>query len=95
MLEKREIQNSHFEKAEKFLTTNTKIVSDFEQFKSELEKGLFLNASWCGDEKCEEKIKEITGADIRVIPFNNKKSNDVCIWCKKPGKETVIFARGY
>jgi prolyl-tRNA synthetase len=90
-----EIQHSLFEKAKVFLAENTKNVLDFEQFKSELEKGLFLNAPWCGDQKCEEKIKEITGADIRVIPFDNKKSQVACIWCKKPSQEMAIFARGY
>lgn len=90
-----EIQQSLFERAKSFLVEKTKVVSDFEKFKSELENGLFLNSPWCGDQKCEEKIKEITGADIRVIPFDNKKSSEPCIWCKKPSKENVIFARGY
>ncbi|MEK6877338.1 MAG: proline--tRNA ligase, partial [Thermoproteota archaeon] len=73
----------------------TKQVSDFDKFKSEIENGMFLEASWCGDKKCEEKIKEVTGADIRVIPFDNSKTSDPCVNCKKPGKENVIFARGY
>ena len=90
-----EIQQSLFERAKSFLVEKSKVVSDFEKFKSELENGLFLNSPWCGDQKCEEKIKEITGADIRVIPFNNKKSSEPCILCKKPSKENVIFARGY
>jgi prolyl-tRNA synthetase len=90
-----DIQQSLFEKARSLLNEKTKDVSDFVEFKSELEKGLFLNSPWCGDQKCEENIKEITGADIRVIPFNSKKSDAPCILCKKPSKETVIFARGY
>jgi prolyl-tRNA synthetase len=91
----KEIQHNLFEKAEELLKGKTKNVSDFEKFKSELENGTFLNSPWCGDQKCEEKIKEMTGADIRVIPFNNVKSELVCINCKRPAKENVIFARGY
>ena len=91
----REIQQSLFEKAETLLKERTKDVSSFEEFKSELEKGMFLNSPWCGDQKCEEKIKETTGADIRVIPFENSKSDSPCISCKRPSKENVIFARGY
>ncbi len=90
-----DIQQNLFEKAKGFLAEKTEDVSDFEKFKLELEKGMFLNSPWCGDQKCEEEIKEITGADIRVVPFNNKKSDARCILCKKPSKEMVIFARGY
>jgi len=90
-----DIQQNLFEKAKGFLAEKTEDVSDFEKFKLELEKGMFLNSPWCGDQKCEEKIKEITGADIIVVPFNNKKSDTPCILCKKPSKEMVIFARGY
>jgi prolyl-tRNA synthetase len=90
-----EIQNNLLENARSFLDMKTKVVFDFETFKSGLENGLFLNSPWCGDQKCEEEIKETTGADIRVIPFNNRKSDQPCILCKRPSKEMAIFARGY
>ena len=91
----KEIQQSLFEKAKDLLKERTKQVSDFEKFKLELENGMFLEASWCGDQKCEAMIKESTGADIRVIPFDNYSTNAPCVNCKRPGKENVIFARGY
>ena len=90
-----EIQQSLFEKAKKTLAEKTKDVLDFEKFKLELEKGLFLNSPWCGDQKCEETIEETTGADIRVLPFDNKKPGAPCLVCKKPSKEMAIFGRGY
>lgn len=90
-----EIQQSMFEKTKIFLKEKTKSVADFDVFKSELEKGMFLSSPWCGDQKCEEKIKELTGADIRVIPFDNNSVSSSCINCKRPSKENVIFARGY
>jgi len=91
----KEIQQSLFEKAKLLLKERTKQVSDFDKFKSEIENGMFLETSWCGDQNCEEKIKESTGADIRVIPFDNTKTDAPCVSCKRPGKENVIFARGY
>jgi len=91
----KEIQQSLFEKAKLLLKERTMKVSDFDKFKSEIENGMFLETSWCGDQKCEEKIKESTGADIRVIPFDNSKTGAPCVNCKRPGKENVIFARGY
>jgi len=90
-----DIQQSMFEKTKRFLKEKTKSVSDFDVFKSELEKGMFVSSPWCGDQKCEEKIKELTGADIRLIPFGNNRVASSCINCKRPSKENVIFARGY
>jgi prolyl-tRNA synthetase len=90
-----EIQQGLFENAKNLLKEKTKNVSDYEEFKSEMEKGAFLNSSWCGEAKCEEIIKESTGADIRVIPFDVKNEDSVCIICKKPSKTNAIFARSY
>ena len=53
-----------------------------------------LDCSWCGKQECEDKIKEETGADIRVITSNEQKSG-TCVYCKKTGVSTVLFARGY
>jgi prolyl-tRNA synthetase len=90
-----EIQKSLHDNAKKFLDERTKNVSDLDKFKEEIEKGMFLYSPWCGDQKCEEVIKETTGADIRVIPFDRKRSNFPCIICKNPSKTDAIFARGY
>src|SRR5713226_856799 len=88
-----EMQKTLFENAKMLLNERTKKVTDFEEFKKELEKGMFLYSPWCGDQKCEETIKESTGADIRVIPFDGKCTDSPCIICKKPSQFEVIFAR--
>lgn len=90
-----EIQRGLFDKAKGFLSERIKDVIDFEQFKKEIENGVFLYSPWCGDQKCEEMIKESTGADIRVIPFDGKRSNAPCIVCKSPSKIDAMFAKGY
>ncbi len=90
-----EIQNNLYDNAKKLLNERVKDVGDFDQFKKELEKGMFLYSPWCGDQKCEDTIKETTGADIRVIPFDGKRSNLPCIMCKNSSKTDAIFARGY
>ena len=89
------IQKELFEAAKKLLAQMTEKVSDYDQFKSKIEKGGFFEASWCGNQKCEEKIKEETGADIRVIPFDNKNSDGKCIYCKSKSISNVVLARGY
>ena len=89
------IQNEMFDAAKKMLQERSTSVDDYEKFKEELEKGGFLYASWCGDESCEEKIKEETGAEIRVIPFDGKNQNTKCVYCGKSSTIIPIFARGY
>ena len=89
------IQNEMFDAAKKMLQERSTSVDDYEKFKEELEKGGFLYASWCGDESCEEKIKEETGAEIRVIPFGGKNQNTKCVYCGKSSTIIPIFARGY
>ena len=90
-----EIQKDMLEIAKVKAKENTINISDYSEFKSKIGKGGFFNADWCGKTECEEKIKEETGADIRVIPFGSENINGKCIYCKEQSKETPIFARGY
>ncbi len=81
--------------AKKILQDKSILIEDYAKFKEELEKGGFLYAPWCGDENCEEKIKDETGAEIRVIPFDDKNEKQKCIICGNVSTSTPIFARGY
>ncbi|MFB5630486.1 MAG: proline--tRNA ligase [Nitrosopumilaceae archaeon] len=89
------IQTEMFDAAKKILKDRSITIDDFNKFKEELEKGGFLYAPWCGDENCEEKIKDETGAEIRVIPFDDKNDVGKCVKCGKSSTCTPIFARGY
>ncbi|MEM5829405.1 MAG: proline--tRNA ligase [Candidatus Aenigmatarchaeota archaeon] len=90
------IQEDLLKKAKDFLKKNTFIPKDYGEFKKILkEKGGFLKACWCGEEGCEEKIKEETGATIRVIPLKKEKVFSNCICCGKEAKEVVYFAKSY
>ena len=60
-----------------------------------IESGGFFSAPWCGKSECEEKIKEETGADIRVIPFDSENTNEKCMYCQEQSVSIPIFARGY
>ena len=90
-----EIQKNMLENARKQAKENTKNILDYTEFKSKIEEGGFFNAPWCGKLECEEKIKEDTGADIRVIPFGSEDTNSKCMYCKEQSKSIPIFARGY
>lgn len=90
-----EIQAEMLKNARKQSKANTIDISNYNEFKSKIEEGGFFNAPWCGKLECEEKIKEETGADIRVIPFGCENENEKCVYCQSQSKITPIFARGY
>ena len=88
------IQQQMFDAAKKILDERVVKVSEYKQFKEELENGKMIDCSWCGNQTCEDKIKEETGADLRVIPSDNAKA-ETCIYCKNSGTTNALFAKGY
>lgn len=89
------IQENLFNKAKKFLDENIRVTKSYVEFKKIIEeKGGFVKTGWCGEKHCEEQIKIETSATIRLIPFKKEKS-EKCIYCEKPAKETVYFAKSY
>lgn len=90
-----EIQIEMLKKAKIEAENNTIDIENYDEFKMKMEKGGFFNSPWCGKLECEEKIKEETGAEIRVIPFNSENTSKECIYCKQQSKSIPIFARGY
>ncbi len=90
-----DIQKQMLVAAKKILEKMTRDVSNYDEFKSELEKGGFLQSPWCGKEECEAKIKEETSAEIRVIPFESENSSKKCVYCNEQSVSIPIFARGY
>jgi len=99
-----DIQNNIFQKALKFRETNTRTIGgrdDFYSFftprdpeKSEVHGGFTLSP-WCGEDACEEKIKEDLGVTIRCIPFVADAENGKCVCCGRPDSRPVIFAKAY
>jgi prolyl-tRNA synthetase len=91
-----EIQTDMFNKAKKTLYESITAVKTYDEFKKTLEdEGGFLRASWCEDQKCEEKIKDETGATIRIVPFEKEKPFSKCVYCGKEAKQVVYFAKSY
>jgi len=90
-----EIQTDMLKTAREQTKANSIDISDYTEFKSKIEKGGFFSAPWCGKVECEEKIKEETGADIRVIPFDSENTNEKCMYCQEQSISVPIFARGH
>ncbi|MGN0526233.1 MAG: proline--tRNA ligase [Acutalibacteraceae bacterium] len=55
----------------------------------------FVKAMWCGEEECEDKVKEVTGVGSRCIPFVQENLSDVCVCCGKPAKKMVYWGKAY
>ena len=91
-----QIQKSLFEKAKNMQDNNIVKISNYDEMKKILnEKGGFIVSDWCEKEECENSIKNETGADIRLIPFEQYTSDNKCIYCNEHSKKTVIFAKSY
>jgi prolyl-tRNA synthetase len=91
-----EIQKFLFRRAKKIQDENIIKISHYDEMKRILkEKGGFIIADWCEKEECENNIKNDTGADIRLIPFNESNSKNKCIYCNMNSTKTVVFAKAY
>ncbi len=55
----------------------------------------FIDAMWCGDEACEDEVKEKTGVGSRCIPFEQHEISDKCVCCGKPAKKMVLWGKAY
>ena len=90
------IQENLLSRARTFLDQNTSRPASYAEFKSIIAgKGGFIRAGWCGQKECEEKIKQDTGADIRVLPFEQDELPEKCIYCGQECKKAAIFGRAY
>ncbi|MCI9306926.1 MAG: proline--tRNA ligase, partial [Lachnospiraceae bacterium] len=91
-----QMQKDMLERARAHRDAHTYDVADYEEFVKTLEeKPGFVRAMWCGDQACEDKIKEDTTATSRCMPFEQEKLSDTCICCGKPAKTMVYWGKAY
>ncbi|KEI95342.1 proline--tRNA ligase [Clostridium botulinum A2B7 92] len=90
------IHNSMLEEARKARDEKTYVATTMEEFEDIIEnKPGFIKAMWCGDKACEDKIREVTGATSRCMPFEQEVVSDTCICCGKKAKNLVYWGRAY
>lgn len=91
-----DIQVSLFKKATDFRDNHITVVDSFDAFKEIIEtKGGFISAHWDGTSETEQKIKELTKATIRCMPYDAKVESGVCVFSGAPSKGRVLFAKAY
>lgn len=91
-----DIQKSLYNKALRLREERTFIAKDLDELEQKLnEKQGFIKAMWCGDEACENEVKERTAATARCIPFEQERVGDKCLCCGKDARHMVIWGRAY
>jgi prolyl-tRNA synthetase len=89
------LQADLFARAKNLLDGYVAAPASYGEFQAAVEKGGFARSGWCGALECELKIKEETGADIRVIPFDQAGMAEKCVYCGQPAKKVAMFGRAY
>ncbi len=99
-----EIQDNYYSQAKQFLNDNTvTTITNFEQMtefftpkntkKPEIHGG-FVNAKWCGNAECEEKL-DILKVTIRCLPLEQSGTTGTCAVCGSTATTDAIYAKAY
>ena len=90
------MQSDMLEAARARRDSQTYVATDYEEFKKIFsEKTGFVKAMWCGDQACEDRIKEELSVTSRCMPFEQESISDKCVCCGKPAKKMVYWGKAY
>ena len=92
----KDIHKNMFEACKKRMEAKTTVAHNLEEFQANMNKEQgFIKAMWCGSSECEAKIKELTAAKSRCMPFEQEKVGDTCVCCGKKADKMVIWGIQY
>ena len=90
------IQVEMLERARAHRDSHTYVAKNMDEFRKIFaEKSGFVKAMWCGDQACEDQIKEELAVTSRCMPFEQENLADTCVCCGKPAKKMVYWGRAY
>ncbi len=90
------MQQEMYDRAKALLENKTYTAHDAEEFRSIFEeKTGFVKAMWCGDQACEDAIKEQYGVTSRCIPFEQEQIAGTCVCCGRPAAKMVYWGKAY
>ena len=90
------MQKEMLERARAHREEHTYEAKDMETFRKLFaEKSGFVKAMWCGEQACEDQIKEELAVTSRCMPFEQEQIGDTCVCCGKPAKKMVYWGRAY
>ncbi len=90
------IQHEMLERARAHRDAHTYTAADMEAFERIFrEKAGFVKAMWCGEQECEDKIKEKLAVTSRCMPFEQEQIGEACVCCGRPARKMVYWGRAY
>lgn len=75
-----------------FRDAHTADVHNMEELGRQVDGG-YAKAMWCGDQACEDEIKDRFSASSRCMPFDQTPIGETCVCCGKPAKKVIYFAK--
>ncbi len=92
----KDIQKSMYDVCKKRVEEKTTTAKTMEELKKNLDENQgYVKTMWCGNQECEDKVKEVTGAPSRCMPFEQEHISDTCVCCGKPATKMVVWGRQY
>ena len=90
------IQHDMLERARRHRDESTYTALNMAEFEKIFnEKSGFVKAMWCGEQECEDVIKEKLSVTSRCMPLEQEQIGDTCVCCGRPAKKMVYFGRAY
>jgi prolyl-tRNA synthetase len=93
-----EVHEKLYEAAEETLEENVREADEPEQIMGTIgQHGGYVRTGWCGDEACEQAIKEKVAAEVVMLPLSEDEGpiHDECTMCGEDAEETAYFAKSY
>lgn len=90
------IHQAMYDTALENVKNNTRPALTYDEFKKIIDQeGGYVKMMWCGEQACEDLIKEDTAASARCIPFDQEHLTDICPVCGKKAIMEVYYAKAY
>ena len=90
------MQKEMLERARAHREEHTYTALDMNEFETCFtEKSGFVKAMWCGEQACEDEIKDKLAVTSRCMPFEQEQLSDRCVCCGKPAAKMVYWGKAY
>ena len=92
-----QIQTDLLERAKAHRDAHIYDAHNYEEFSEIIQtKPGFIRGMWCGEQSCEDKLKEDFAATARCMPFSDQEEiSSVCVCCGKPAHRLVYWGKAY
>ncbi len=92
-----QIQTELLERAKAHRDAHIYDAHNYEEFSEIIQtKPGFIRGMWCGEQSCEDKLKEDFAATARCMSFSDQEEiSSVCVCCGKPAHRLVYWGKAY